>query len=96
VIAAVRTVRIGAGHAHELLEMALAAHADVFVDRHLENPTKRASSRLVRTEQRDEAVRRRFPPPEDVVTARRLLVADQDVEEHSLAVDLDTLRAGRL
>ena len=33
-------VRIGIRHAHELLEVRFAAHADVFVDRHQENPTK--------------------------------------------------------
>src|SRR3954465_8704527 len=45
VVAAVRAVRIGIRHAHELLEVGLATHADVFVDRHLVNPTKAPSSR---------------------------------------------------
>lgn len=39
-VAAVGACRIGIGHADELLEMRLAAHADVFVDRHWDNPTK--------------------------------------------------------
>jgi hypothetical protein len=39
-VATVGAVRIGIRHAHELLEVRFAAHADVFVDRHQENPTK--------------------------------------------------------
>jgi hypothetical protein len=39
-VATVGAIRIGIRHAHELLEVRFAAHADVFVDRHLENPTK--------------------------------------------------------
>ena len=48
-LAAVGAGRIGIGHPDELLEMGLAAHADVFVDRHRVNPTKAAILRLGRT-----------------------------------------------
>src|SRR5581483_2474459 len=37
-VAAVGARRIGLRHADELLEMGLAAHADVFVDRHRDQP----------------------------------------------------------
>ena len=49
-VAAVRAGRIGIRHADELLEMGLAAHADVVVDRHQENPTKAPSSPSDRTD----------------------------------------------
>src|SRR3954452_20042544 len=48
-VAAVGAGRIGIRHADELLEMGLAAHADVVVDRHQENPTKAPSSPSRRT-----------------------------------------------
>src|SRR5581483_3193145 len=63
-VAAVRAARIGIRHAHELLEVGLAAHADVFVDRHSLNPSKAPSSRLARTDAIEYAGRARHPEAE--------------------------------